>query len=44
VRDGDELVLDGQKIWSSYGPYGDWIFVLARTDPEGRSTPASPSS
>jgi alkylation response protein AidB-like acyl-CoA dehydrogenase len=34
VRDGDELVLDGQKIWSSYGPYGDWIFVLARTDPD----------
>jgi alkylation response protein AidB-like acyl-CoA dehydrogenase len=34
VRDGDDLVLDGQKIWSSYGPHGDWIFVLARTDPQ----------
>lgn len=34
VRDGDELVVSGQKIWSSYGPHGDWIFVLARTDPD----------
>jgi alkylation response protein AidB-like acyl-CoA dehydrogenase len=34
VRDGDDLILDGQKIWSSYGPYGDWIFVLARTNPD----------
>ncbi len=34
--DGDEFVLNGQKTWTSYGPYADWIFVLARTDPNDR--------
>lgn len=34
VRENDELVVTGQKIWSSYGPYGDWIFALVRTDPQ----------
>jgi len=31
--DGDEFVINGQKIWTSLGRFGDWIFVLARTDP-----------
>lgn len=34
VRDGDEWVLDGQKIWTSRGADGTGIFVLARTDPD----------
>ncbi|RJQ83669.1 acyl-CoA dehydrogenase family protein [Amycolatopsis panacis] len=32
-RDGDHYVLNGQKTWTTLGQYGDWMFVLARTDP-----------
>ena len=31
--EGSQWVLSGQKIWTSRGEIGDWIFVLARTDP-----------
>ncbi len=34
VRDGDEYVLNGQKIWTSGGHKADWAIVLARTDRE----------
>ena len=30
--DGDEIILNGQKIWTSYGDKSDWMFVLTRTD------------
>jgi alkylation response protein AidB-like acyl-CoA dehydrogenase len=33
-RDGDEYVLNGQKIWTSGADQADWIFVLARTSPD----------
>lgn len=33
-RSGDDFVLNGQKIWTSYGAFADWIFVLCRTDPD----------
>ena len=33
VLDGDEWVLDGQKIWSTMAQAADWLYVLARTDP-----------
>ena len=32
--DGDEWVINGQKIWTSAAQYADHIFVLARTAPE----------
>ena len=32
VRDGDSWRVTGQKIWTTLGHYGDWIFCLVRTD------------
>ncbi|HEX6032586.1 MAG TPA: acyl-CoA dehydrogenase family protein, partial [Tepidiformaceae bacterium] len=34
VRDGDDWILNGTKIWTSHGHYADWMYLLARTDPE----------
>ncbi len=32
-RDGDDWVINGQKIWMTFGGYADWLYVLCRTDP-----------
>ena len=34
TRDGDDFVINGQKIWTSQAHEADWIFCLARTDPD----------
>jgi len=33
VIDGDELVINGQKIWTTGAHYSEWMFALVRTDP-----------
>jgi alkylation response protein AidB-like acyl-CoA dehydrogenase len=35
-KDGDDYVLNGQKTWTTYAQYADWIFLLARTDAAGK--------
>ncbi|WP_375001682.1 acyl-CoA dehydrogenase family protein [Aeromicrobium sp. CTD01-1L150] len=35
-REGDEWVIDGQKIWTSAGHLANWMFILVRTNPEAQ--------
>jgi len=34
VEDGDDFVINGTKIWTSGAHHADWIFMMARTDPD----------
>ncbi|MEL6387380.1 MAG: acyl-CoA dehydrogenase family protein [Pseudomonadota bacterium] len=36
IRDGDDYVLNGEKIWTSAAQHADWIFLLTRTDNSGK--------
>lgn len=34
--DGDDYIVNGAKIWTSYAQYADWIFCLVRTNSDGK--------
>ncbi len=33
-RDGDDYIINGQKIWTSGAQHADWMFMLARSEPD----------
>lgn len=33
VKDGDDYIINGTKIWTTFAHYGDWMHILCRTDP-----------
>ena len=34
IEDGDDYIIDGQKVWTSGGSRMNWIYLVARTDPD----------
>jgi alkylation response protein AidB-like acyl-CoA dehydrogenase len=38
--EGDELIIDGQKLWSSFADIADWQELLIRTDPTAKTSAA----
>ena len=36
VPDGDDFIINGQKVWTSHADKSDWIFALVRTNPDAK--------
>ncbi|WP_405540241.1 acyl-CoA dehydrogenase family protein [Streptomyces sp. NBC_00075] len=39
VRDGEDWVINGQKLWTSGGHEADWLWLAVRTDPDAPPAP-----
>ncbi|MDB5870157.1 MAG: mmgC2 [Polaromonas sp.] len=37
VKDGDEWVINGQKIWTTFAEHSDYMWLAVRTDPDAKS-------
>jgi alkylation response protein AidB-like acyl-CoA dehydrogenase len=37
IREGDDYIVNGQKIWTTQAHWADWIFCLVRTDPDAKA-------
>ena len=42
VRDGDDYVINGQKMWTSLIPYADYVWLACRTDPGASGATGDP--
>jgi alkylation response protein AidB-like acyl-CoA dehydrogenase len=36
-RDGDDFVINGQKVWTSFAALADYCYLICRTNPEGKA-------
>ena len=41
--EGDEWVVNGQKVWTTFAQHADWMFAIVRTERAPPGTPGSPT-